>query len=357
MPHYPVPALQGLFSDAQCLLTADTIARAQHQHSGAIRWFAQGHTDPWDHVQCAMALSATGHHETAARAYGWLRDTQRSDGSWAIRYDDNGVVDPHTDANFCAYVATGVWHHWLITQDRDFLTSMWPTVVAGIEAALRHQRPDGAVAWASTDRGPEPDALLSSNASIQLSLRCAVALAEVQEEVRPDWELEAGRIGHAVLAHPELFLAKETHAMDWYYPVLTGLLGAEAGGAHIDRRWEEFVTEGLGVRCVSDQPWVTGAETCELVLALDALGRDADAHAQFAAMQHLRDTSGGYWTGLVYSDDKRWPVERTTWTGATVILAADALTRSTPGNGVFRGEGLLPFRESAPEGCPCTTRV
>ena len=28
----------------------------------------------------------------------------------------------------------------------------------------------------------------------------------------------------------------------------------------------------LGVRCVSDDPWVTGAETCELVIALEAIG-------------------------------------------------------------------------------------
>ena len=35
--------------------------------------------------------------------------------------------------------------------------------------------------------------------------------------------------------------------------------------------------DGLGVRCVSDRPWVTAAETCELVLTLDAIGRSADA--------------------------------------------------------------------------------
>jgi hypothetical protein len=29
-------------------------------------------------------------------------------------------------------------------------------------------------------------------------------------------------------------------------------------------------------------------------------------------------------------------VERTTWTGAAVILAADALSRASAGNGIFR---------------------
>jgi hypothetical protein len=57
-------------------------------------------------------------------------------------------------------------------------------------------------------------------------------------------------------------------------------------------------------------------------------------------MQHLREADGSYWTGLVYADGKRWPVERTTWTAATVVLAADAISRTTPGSGIFRGDGL-----------------
>ena len=38
-------------------------------------------------------------------------------------------------------------------------------------------------------------------------------------------------------------------------------------------------------------------------------------------VEYLRERDGSYWTGLVYSDGKRWPVERTTWTGAAVVLA------------------------------------
>ena len=83
------------------------------------------------------------------------------------------------------------------------------------------------------------------------------------------------------------------------------------------------MVDGLGIRCVNDRPWVTGAETCEFVMALDAIGEREHALNQFTAMQHLREADGSYWTGLVFADGKRWPVERTTWTGAAVILAAD----------------------------------
>ena len=43
-------------------------------------------------------------------------------------------------------------------------------------------------------------------------------------------------------------------------------------GERIDGRWSEFVLDGVGVRCVSDHPWVTAAETAECVMALDAIG-------------------------------------------------------------------------------------
>ena len=106
--------------------------------------------------------------------------------------------------------------------------------------------------------------------------------------------------------------------------------------SRIDERWDDFVVDGLGIRCVDHRPWVTGAETCEFVLALEAAGRHEQALEQFTNMQHLREEDGSYWTGLVFADGKRWPVELSTWTGAVVLLAADALSRTTPGNEIFR---------------------
>jgi hypothetical protein len=87
---------------------------------------------------------------------------------------------------------------------------------------------------------------------------------------------------------------------------------------------------------------------------LDAIGDRGRALEQFAAMHHLREEDGSYWTGLVYSDGKRWPVERTTWTGGVVILAADALSAATPGSGIFRGADLPRGLEGAYD-CECAT--
>ena len=59
--------------------------------------------------------------EDAERAYEWLRATQRPDGSWHTYYlADGRVEEPRLDTNVCAYMATGVWHHFLATRRRGF---------------------------------------------------------------------------------------------------------------------------------------------------------------------------------------------------------------------------------------------
>jgi hypothetical protein len=136
--------------------------------------------------------------------------------------------------------------------------------------------------------------------------------------------------------------------MDWYYPVLAGALTGPAADDRLAGGWDTFVVPGLGVRCVADRPWVTGAETCELALALAAVGRRDAAVEQLASMQHLRADDGSYWTGLVYADDARWPVERTTWTAAAVVLAAVAIAGTGPAAGLFADPAAL----DAPAGVP-----
>ena len=111
------------------------------------------------------------------------------------------------------------------------------------------------------------------------------------DEPQPEWELAGGRLGHALREHRDLFLDKSTFSMDWYYPVLGGAVRGEAGARRCSTSaGTTFVVPGLGIRCVDTNPWVTGAETCELVMALDALGDRDRALRLFADMQHLRDT-------------------------------------------------------------------
>lgn len=354
MRSYDPPSVPGVLTASECRQTALSIAAAQ-ESSGAIPWFPGGHTDPWDHVECAMALTAAGLLEPARAALDWCRHTQRPDGSWPIQIRSGIIEDANSDTNFCAYIATGVWHHVLVTSDRSFAGEMWPVVRAAIDFVLDFQLADGEICWAASPSGPVEQALLTGCASVFGSIRCALALANFVDDPQPDWEVSLGRLGHAIARHPDSFAEKDRHSMDWYYPILGGAMRGPAAVSRIGGRWDEFVVPGLGVRCVVDRPWVTGAETCELVLALEAMGDRAAAREQFAAMQHLRERDGSYWTGLVFADGKRWPEERTTWTGAAMILAADALSAATPAGGIFRGHDL-PHGLEAEFDCACVAR-
>jgi hypothetical protein len=323
---------------------------AEQSADGALPWFRGGQLDPWDSVEAAMALDVGGEHARAAAAYRWLAARQRPDGSWASEYRAGRECAPAAESNHAGYLAVGTWHTWLSTGDAGLVDELWPAVRRGLDLVVGMQRTDGSIGWALRPDGSADDlALLTGSASLFQALRCGVALADLTGEPQPDWELAAAALGTAVRERPDAFADRSRYSMDWYYPVLTGAVTSEAARERLAAGWARFVVPGLGARCVADRPWVTGAETCELVLALVAAGCREEALAMFAAVQHLRHGDGSYWTGLVYDDDARWPVERTTWTAAAVVLAADALAGTGPAAGLFADPSALP---AVPAGAP-----
>jgi hypothetical protein len=338
-----LPYVDGVLTADEVAATVESIARMQ-EPAGGIPWYAGpgSWVDPWDHVECAMALAAGGRYDAAERAYAWLRTRQRPDGSWPAKYVRDRVVDAMVDTNQCAYVAVGAWHFWLLTRDEAFVSRMWRHVRRALDFVVSMQTARGEILWCvGADGMPGDYALLAGSSSMVQSLRCGLALADLLAEPQPEWELAVGQLAHVVAEHPEAFEPKDRYAMDWYYPILDGPVRGDDALRRLAQRWDEFVVPGLGVRCVDDGgPWVTGAETCELVLALDAVGERGRALEQFAAMQHLRDSSGGYWTGLLLPTGVRWPAYTSSWTAAAAVLAADALSRVTPGSGIFRADDL-----------------
>ncbi|WP_329255811.1 prenyltransferase [Actinoallomurus sp. NBC_01490] len=357
-------AVPGILTSADLVATAESIV-AQQEPSGAIPWFAPvdgvpGHVDAWNHVEAAMALSVAGFTEPARRAYAWLRGVQREDGSWPAKWVMGEVTEPGGESNHAAYLAVGVWHELTLTGDLAFAREMWPSVRRAVEFALGLQSARGEIMWMRNADGSVADhALLTGCSSIYQSLRCAVALAERLDEPQPDWELAADQLGHVVACHPEAFADKSRFSMDWYYPILGGPLRGAPAYRRIDERWDAFVVEGLGCRCVSDQPWVTGAESCELVLALDAMGDTARALELFATIQHLRHDDGSYWTGWQYANERHFPSDRSTYTAAAVILAADALVGGSPSARLFKeiaGRDLGPAGPADPVACGCEAR-
>lgn len=334
-----IPELEGVITVDELRVTAEHLATLQLDN-GMIPWFPGGHCDPWNHVETAMALDVAGLHAQAERAYEWLQNTQRPDGSWHAYYrSDGSVEETKLDTNVCAYVATGVWHHWRSTWDRGFAENLWPTVTAALDFVLSLRRDDGLALWAiEANERPWDYALLTGTASIQHALRCGAQLAEALNEPRPDWLRAADEMTIAVQSKPDSFEPKTRWAMDWYYPVLTGAMTGDDAKRRMASGWDKFVMEGQGIRCVSDEPWVTASETAECALAFAAMGDTSTATDLLRWTRTHRRDDGSYWTGIVYPDEILFPFdEYTSYTAAAVILAVDAITGTTQASNLFVG--------------------
>ena len=332
-----VPDLPGVLSADEVVQTAERIVALQ-QDTGMIPWFPGGHCDPWNHVETAMALDVAGYHTAAERAYEWLVDIQLPDGSWWNYYlPDGSVEEAKLDTNVCAYIATGVWHHWLCTWDRGFVDHLWPTVRRSLDWVLSMRRADGTILWARTeDATPWDYALLTGSSSIAHALRCGARLGELCHEPRPDWAEAADVLTHMVTTRPDVFEPKERWAMDGYYPVLTGCLVGDAAQARLTDGWPVFAMEGKGIRCVSDEPWVTASETAEASIAHAVAGDMARATDLLAWTRPHRCDDGSYLTGIVYPSLETFPPHETSaYTDAAVILAADAITGASAASSIF----------------------
>jgi hypothetical protein len=118
------------------------------------------------------------------------------------------------------------------------------------------------------------------------------------------------------------------------------------------------VVPGLGVRCVRDEPWVTAAETCELAMALDAIGQPDQGLEFVEQIQFLRAADGSYWTGWQFENSKHFPYEQSSYTAAAVVLAADVLAgggNRTGAADIFRDAAAGPsvWQASDPAVCGC----
>ena len=308
--------------------------------SGEIPWSEGQKTDPWDHVEAAMGLSIGGYLSQAQHAFEWLAGMQHADGSWYSAYMQGAPEDKTRDANMSSYIAVGVFHHYLISGDLAFLKQMWPTVSAAIDFAIGLQTPNGEIHWAISPEGNvDPVALLTGSSSIYMSLKCALATAKILGHPVPRWHNSLFKLGHAIKQKPHLFnMTKSRYSMYWFYPILAGALTGADAQKRIDKYWKKYVIEERGVLCVSDEPWVTIAETSELIIALAAMGNRKLAEIVFSWIVDRRYDDGSYWCGFTCPDIIIWPEEKITWTNAVALMAADAIYNLTPAGQLFSHE-------------------
>ena len=103
------------------------------------------------------------------------------------------------------------------------------------------QSPEGEIYWAvDSDKGVSRDALITGCSSIYKSLQCTAAIAETIGRDPQPWLTARQRLGDAVRNKPHLFdrtwAPKARYSMDWFYPVLSGIVRGEAAELGLDAR-------------------------------------------------------------------------------------------------------------------------
>ena len=306
--------------------------------TGEIPWSLTDKTDPWDHVESAMGLTIGGYVTEARKAFEWMAENQLENGSWYAAYRKGVPEDKTQDSNQSSYISVGLFHHYLITRDIAVLRRFWPVVQSAINFAVSLQAPGGEIYWAvSPDGRVDPMALLTGSSSVFMSIKCALEIGKILETPVPyAWETALKQLQDAIRHKPHHFnMTKSRYAMDWFYPVLSGAMVGYDARQRLDRFWKKFIVEGQGVRCVSDHPWITIAETSELCLALCAMGNHRLAAIVFSWISDKRYDDGSYWCGHTYPDMTIWPEDRIAWTNAVALMAADALYQLTPAACLF----------------------
>jgi hypothetical protein len=316
------------------------------RENGDIPWHKDGKTDPWDLVEAIMGLNIGKQFNASLLAFEWLKNIQNTDGSWYSSYIKGKPEDRTCETHMAAYISVGLFHTFLMTQDIKLLEEYWEVMEKAINYAISLQTKTGEIFWAKSPEGVvDPMSLLTGASSIFLSLKCAVTIADILGRRQRPWEISFNELGKSIRENTHNYnVSKSRFSMYWFYPILSGAITGAKAELRIEKQWNKYIIEGQGVRCVSDQPWVTIAESCELVLALNAMGSVKKAKIIFSWIQDRIYEDKTYWCGYTYPDMVVWPEEKYSWTNAVVLMAADALYSLTPASGLFNHNSWSGFK-------------
>ena len=207
--------------------------------------------------------------------------------------------------------------------------------------SLTLQHSNGAIAW-NIDENAKIDAdyLLTGCSSIAKSLECAIAICQVLEhqQYESEWRASHLKLITALENPSEIFDLKKDRSkfsMDWYYPILGGINSKQRSASQMTKSKDSFWIRGLGIKCVSDEPWVTVAETSECSIAYKKIGEDKIALELLHNALAIVDAKGIPYMGWQFHENIYWPEETPSWTSAACILAADANNQLTSAANLF----------------------
>ena len=321
--------------------------------SGAIPSNEDGTHDPWDHIESIMGLNIYKDIEASKSAFNWLTHHQNSDGSWYAKYYKTDAIEKNKPTHFSPYIAVAALHFFRIFKDINFLQSIWSSIELAVNFSVELQQDNGTIPWSIDNNNQiENDYLLTGCSSILKSIECGIALSKILNQTE---NIEKWKKAHLLLSNAiqdpdgkfDLIKDRKRFSMDWYYPILSGCLKQQQKLHYINKIFKDFYLDGIGIKCVIEEPWVTVAETSEFILALMCAGYDDEAKRLLFDVLNISDEEGIPFMGWQYEQNIFWPEEKPSWTAAALMLSADCVFDYSDASDLFKSDQRSVFYETS----------
>ena len=321
--------------------------------SGAIPSNEDGTHDPWDHIESIMGLNIYKDIEASKSGFNWLTHHQNSDGSWYAKYYKTDAIEKNKPTHFSPYIAVAALHFFRIFKDINFLQSIWSSIELAVNFSVELQQDNGTIPWSINNNSQiENDYLLTGCSSILKSIECSIALSKILNKTE---NIEKWKKAHLLLSNAiqdpdgkfDLIKDRKRFSMDWYYPILSGCLKQDEKSYYINKIFKDFYLDGIGIKCVIEEPWVTVAETSEFILALMCAGYDDEAKRLLFDVLNISDEEGIPFMGWQYEQNIFWPEEKPSWTAAALMLSADCVFDYSDASDLFKSDQRSVFYETS----------
>ena len=328
-----------VFEETLFLEIAKSIKKIQLK-SGAIPSNKDNSHDPWDHIESIMGLNFLQDKESADLAFDWLKNNQNADGSWYSKYLDEKPIELNKPTHYSPYISVAALHHYKIFSDKKKLSELWKTISLALDFSINLQNPNGTIPW-SVDKNNkiEEDFLITGSSSILKSIECAIKISRILEEGDNNSWIRAYKSLAMAIKNPkglfDVTIDRSRFSMDWYYPIISGALSSEEKDFYIKKILKDFYVDGLGIKCVREEPWVTVAETSEFIITLVISNRLEEARKIFSEAMNITDENDVPYMGWQYEQNIFWPEEKPSWTSAALILAADSIYNFSSGSDIL----------------------
>lgn len=293
---------------------------------GSIAWDLNDKCDPWDHLECLIALAIWEEDKNFKKGIDWFLCNLDANSFIKSEFIKGQSSREYYEHHHAIYLAVPLYQCLLMSNNDSYVKNHLKTLKNLVEAVLDVRDDHGCFYWAQDEKGMCDNSLITATASIYLSLKCAINTFDYYGSETNALKKELELIKESFKNNKSRFnrdgIDRSRFSMDFYYPFLAGL---NENYQYLKDEMRKFHVESLGIKCVIEEPWVTFAESSELIIALCRANDFKMAEQIFNEITNFKDSEGILPTGYQYAEKIFWPEEKSSWTNAAYVIAADCL--------------------------------